>query len=138
MQPASTGTRASHLAAAPAGFNKFFAYAYGVRIGWGQTAVDAIKAKFGAPFDPMLNDATFTLSVTTLEVSLLAVPHVCFLRAELHYVLHQVHCTQQPVSCMAPASITRPARAHVATASHAAWSPLSRQHVSLCAAPLKD
>eukprot|EP00891_Asterochloris_glomerata_P009604 jgi/Astpho2/9604/Aster-03876 len=49
------------------GFNKFFAYAYGVRIGWGQTAVDAIKAKFGAPFDPMLNDATFTLAVTTLE-----------------------------------------------------------------------
>ena len=72
LQPAGIGQRASHLVAALAGFNKFFAYAYGVRIGWGQTAVEAIKAKFGAPFDPMLNDATFTLSVTTLEVSLLA------------------------------------------------------------------
>ena len=76
MQPVGTLVK-PNLAAALAGFNKFFAYAYGVRIGWGQTAVDAIKAKFGAPFDPMLNDATFTLAVTTLEVSLLVAFPCC-------------------------------------------------------------
>ncbi|BDA43081.1 Desiccation-related protein PCC13-62 [Coccomyxa sp. Obi] len=43
------------------GFNKYFGAAYNL------TGNDTIESKFGAPFDPFLNDECFLLSVLSLE-----------------------------------------------------------------------